>query len=162
MPAVDDVMIGWVVLSTSWTELTVDSLRARPDRVFPGEFLPPRERGTFVIDGPIPRAQFFINSAIANASGTFLLDSVPGPYAEVSGFAAHIGDRELRDLALAQQAWLALELIGTETPGAETFIGKVLADLAPEDAAVLAHPSRLTAQRFDAETRSRLAAGLLA
>lgn len=150
-------MIGWVVLSDSWVELTEETLRAQLDRLYPGEFLPPREQGTFVVSGPVAGAQFLINSAIAGATGMFLLQSVPGPYTEFSPFAEHIHDAALRRRAAAQQAWLGLEQIaGDNEDDAYRFIGKVLAALAPSDAAVLVHPSRLTAYPFDADMRRKL------
>jgi hypothetical protein len=154
-------MVGWVVLSKSWVELTTDSLRARLDRAFPGEFLPPRERGTFVVAGPVTGAQFLINSGIADAAGVFLLNSVPGPYTEVSDFAAHIDDPRLRALAVTQQAWLSVDLVHqtASADDAYRFIGKAIAELAPADAAVLVHPERLVSLRFDDALRRRLAAG---
>ena len=153
-------MIGWVVLSQSFVELTEESLRAQLDRLYPGEFMPARERGTFVVGGPATDVQFLINSAIAGAAGMFLLQSVPGPYTEFSLFADHIHDDALRRLAIAQQAWLGLERInGENEDDAYRFIGKVLATLAPDDAAVLVHPSRLTSFPFGAEMRQELANG---
>ncbi len=53
-------MAGWVVLSQTWVQLTLDSPRARLDALYPGKFLPPRGHGTFVIDGPIEHVQFMI------------------------------------------------------------------------------------------------------
>jgi hypothetical protein len=38
-------MVGWVILSNTWVELTEATLRARLDRVYPGEFLPHANRG---------------------------------------------------------------------------------------------------------------------
>ena len=154
-------MVGWVALSTTWVELTADTLRARLDALYPGEFLPPREHGTFVIEGPIERVQFMIQSAIADAKGMFMLTSVPRPYGEVSDFAEHLEDRELREVALAQTAWLSVELIDrTErSDDADRFIGKVLAELAPTDAVILIHPSALACRRFDDGVRRALASG---
>lgn len=153
-------MIGWVVLSQSWVELTEETLRAQLDRLFPGEFLPPRPRGTFVVGGPVEGIQFLINSAIAGATGTFLLQSVPGPYTEFSDFAAQIEDDALRTAASAQQAWLGLERIGGDNDDdAHRFIGRVLAGVAPADAAVLVHPSRPLTFPFDDGMRLRLSNG---
>jgi hypothetical protein len=153
-------MIGWVVLSESWVELTEETLRAQLDRLYPGEFLPPRERGTFVVAGAVDDIQFLVNSAIAGATGLFMLQSVPGPYTEFSPFAGHIQDAALRRIAIAQQAWLGLERIGGHNEDdAYRFIGKVLVALAPDDAAVLVHPSRLTSFPFDAALRRNLANG---
>ncbi len=154
-------MRGWVMLSMTWLELTTNSLRARLDTIYPGQFLPPRERGTFVLEGPAMGMQFVIQSAIEGAQSMFMVNSVPGPYADVSDFATHIEDRQLRDLASAQKAWLSVELIHqTARPrDAERFIGRVLADLAPTDTAFLVHPSRLTCRRFDDGVRRKLANG---
>jgi hypothetical protein len=154
-------MRGWVALSMTWLELTADSLRTRLDAIYPGQFLPCRDHGTFVVDGPVERVQFLIQSAIEGARGLFLMNSVPGSYVDVSDFAAHIKDRQLRDLASAQIAWLSVELIdeSTRPRDAERFIGAVLAHLAPKDTAFLVHPSRLTCHHFDDGIRSKLAAG---
>lgn len=153
-------MVGWVVLSNTWVELTEATLRARLDRLYPGEFLPPRPHGTFVVEGPVAGAQFLITSAIAGATGMFMLHSVPGPYTEFSRFAEHIRDAALHRIAVAQQAWLGLDRVhGDNDDEAYRFIGKVLAELAPADAAALVHPERLTTLGFDAEVRRKLANG---
>lgn len=153
-------MIGWVVLSNSWVELTEETLRTHLDRLYPGEFLPPRQRGTFVVAGPVADVQFLINSAIAGAAGMFMLQSVPGPYTEFSSFAEHIRDAALRRIAVAQQAWLGVERIsGDNEDEAYRFIGKVLAALAPSDATVLVHPARLVSYPFDADMRRKLSIG---
>lgn len=155
-------MIGWVVLSNSWLELTEDSLRARLDRVFPGEFLPPRQQGTFVVAGPVVGSQFLVKSAVPDASGIFIMHTVRGPYTAVSPFAKHIRDESLRRIAAAQRAWLGLELVGGgDEAKAYRFIDKALAALAPEDAVVLVHPSRLVTYVFNADMRQKLAAGEL-
>ncbi|HEX5211220.1 MAG TPA: hypothetical protein VFW22_05755 [Pseudolabrys sp.] len=153
-------MVSGVVLSMSWVELTLDAVRARLDKVFPGEFLPPRGEGTFVIEGPLAPEQYFVNSAIAGASGTFFLNSVPDRYAEVSNFANLIADEKLRALALAQEAWLSVDLIDSraDPAAASRFICKTLAEFAPPDAVVLVHSYDHTIY-FDAGVRERLASG---
>ena len=84
-------MISWVVLSNTYVDLKVDSLREKLDEVYPGQFLPPRDKN-FVIDGPTP-GQFFIKSNIAGAAGMFMVISVPASYTEFSDFAEVIADR---------------------------------------------------------------------
>jgi hypothetical protein len=155
-------MIGWVILCTTRVELTEDTLRAQLDRIYPGEFLPSRQLGTFVVAGPVVSSQFLIKSAISGATGIFILQTVPRPYTAFSPFAKHMRDPALRRLAVAQRAWLGLELVGDGNEAeAYRFIGKVLGTLAPEDAAVLVHPSRFVAYPFDAETRRKLSNGEL-
>ena len=157
-------MVGWVILCMTRVELTEETLRTRLDQIYPGEFLPPRQLGTFVVAGPVIGAQFLVKSAIAGATGIFMLQTVRGPYTAVSPFAKHIRDAALRRIAVAQKAWLVLERIGggneADAYGNEAdayrFIGKVLGALAPDDATVLVHPSRLVAYPFDAETRRKL------
>jgi hypothetical protein len=152
-------MVSWVVLSNSYVELTLDLLRESLDQLYPGQFLPPREQGNFVVDGNVPGVEFFIQSTLAGAAGTFFLYSVPGPYTEFSDFADHIEDASLRQFAEAQECWLSVDLIHKHTTEQEAyrFIGNVLAKLAPRDAAVLVHPSRLVTLRFDDHVRRRLA-----
>lgn len=150
-------MVGWVILCREWVELAEETLRAQLDRLYPGEFLPPRRRGTFVVEGPVAGTQFLIHSAITRATGMFLLQSVPAPYTEFSPFADHIRDAALRRNAVAQQAWLAIDQIGgSNEADAYRFLGKVLAALAPGDASVLVHPERLVSYPFDAEMRLKL------
>jgi hypothetical protein len=157
----DREMISMVVLSSCYVELTLDMLRASLDRVYPGQFLPPRERGTFVIDGEIPGATFLIQSDIPGATGMFLLHNVPAPYTEFSDFAARIADASLRRLAQAQTCWLSVDLIHryTTEEDAYRFIGSVLAQLAPDNAAALVHPSRLITIAFNDQVRRELASG---
>ena len=154
-------MVGWVALSNSYVELTLDLLRKSLDELYPGQFLPPREKGNFVVDGNVPGAEFLIQSGIQGAAGLFLLHNVPGPYTEFSDFADHIEDPSLRHLAEGQDCWLSVDLIHKHTTEEDgyRFIGNVLAKLAPSDAAVLVHPSRLITIRLDDEVRRRLAGG---
>lgn len=160
-PNVEPDMIGWVVLSNTYVELSVMSLRATLDALYPGQFLPANDRN-FVIDGSIPDSQFMIQSNVAGAAGMFLLHTVPGPYTEFSDFAEAITEPKLRALAVAQRAWLSVETMHVHTTDAEAYrlIGALLAKLAPPDAAVLVHPSKPIVTRFDGDVRSRLASGL--
>ncbi len=157
----DREMVSLVVLSNTDVELTLDTLREKLDQLYPGHFLPPREQGTFIVDGSVPGAEFLIQSNIPGAAGIFLLHSVPGPYAYVSEFAEHIADASLRRLAQAQTCWLSVDLIHKYTTEEEAyrFIGSVLAQLAPRDAAALVHPSRLITIAFDDQVRRELASG---
>jgi hypothetical protein len=155
----DREMISLVVLSNSYVELTLEALREILEQIYPGRFLPPREHGTFVVDGNVPGVEFLIQSDIPGAAGMFLLYSVPGPYTEFSDFAERIADASLRRLAQAQACWLSVDLIHRYTTEEEAcrFIGSVLAHLAPRDAAVLVHPSRLVTIAFDDQVRRTLA-----
>jgi hypothetical protein len=155
----DREMISLVVLSSTYVELTQDALRESLDRIYPGHFLPLREQGTFVIDGNEPGVEFLIQSDIPDATGMFLLYSVPGPYTAVSDFAEHVADMALRRLAQAQTCWLSVDLIHRYATDEEAyrFIGSALAQLAPPDAAVLVHPSRLIAIAFNEQVRRELA-----
>jgi hypothetical protein len=157
----DREMISLVVLSNSYVELTLDVLREQLDQIYPGYFLPPRERGTFVVEGSVDSAEFLIQSDIPGAAGMFLLHSVPGPFSAVSNFAAHIADASLRQLAEAQTCWLSVLLMHRDVSPQEAyrFIGSVLAQLAPADAAALVHPSRLITVAFDDQVRRELASG---
>jgi hypothetical protein len=156
----DREMVSWVVLANSYVDLTLDSLRAKLDEIYPGQFLPPREKGNFVIDGPTPGG-FLIQANLPGAAGMFLLHNVPGPYRKFSDFAKAIADPAIRKKAMAQCCWLSVDRIGkhgSEEDGYR-FIGQVLAKLAPSDAAFLVHPSKLVTIVFDDELRGRLARG---
>jgi len=150
-------MISWIVLFNTFADFTEDSLRTELDQLWPGQFLPQRDDGSFVVEGVVP-GQFMIKSCVPGASGVFLFDNVPGPYSDFSDLIDHIPDASLRDIARAQGCWMAVDL--TAGPGEAEgykFIGSALARLAPPDAAVLLHPSLGTAMRFTAEVRRALA-----
>ena len=153
-------MVSWVVLSNTHVELDVESLRGKLDELYPGEFLPARQKGNFVVEGSVP-GQFLIQSSIRGAAGTFFLHSVPGPYTEFSNFAKSLEDRSLRQTAEAQCCWLSVDLIARHTSDGDAyrFIGRLLAKLAPADAALLVHPTRRIAMSFTDEVRRRLASG---
>ncbi len=158
----DHVMVSLVVLYDTYIELDLDALRQALDDVFPGEFLPPREQGSFVIDGAVPGATFMIKSAVKGAAGLFMLNNVPGPYTEFSDFA-DIADPALRDRAEQQSCWLSVDLTHPTASVEEAycFIGKVLARIAPDDAALLVHPETLRSMVFDENVRDRLSCGEL-
>jgi hypothetical protein len=152
-------MISWVVLSKTYVDLNVGSLREKLDEVYPGQFLPPRDKN-FVIDGPTP-GQFFIKSNIAGAAGMFMVISVPASYMEFSDFADVIADPALLRNVKAQCCWLSVDLVHRLTTDADAyrFIEQVLAKLAPQDAAFLVHPEKRTTMPFDDDIRRRLANG---
>lgn len=156
----EDEMISWVVLSNTYVDLDVDLLRAKLDDVYPGQFLPPREGGNFVVNGSIPW-QLFVNANMPGAAGMFFVMSVPGPYREFSSFQRKIADPSLRRQAEAQKCWLSVDMIhkNTTSEDAYRFIEQVLAKLAPADAAFLVHPSKLVTIPFDDELRRRMATG---
>jgi len=153
-------MVSLVVLSQSTPALTLDSVRSTLDAVYPGQFLPPREEGNFVIDGAVPGATYMIQCTVPDASGMFMLHNVPGPYSEFSDFPSHLGGA-IRDLALQQQCWMSVDVIGKygTADDAYRFIGRLLAQLAPPDSAVLLHPSKMMATAFNETVRRQLAVG---
>src|SRR5437879_5359415 len=120
-------MVSLVVLSNSFVELTLESLRESLDQIYPGHFLPPREQGSFVVEGNLPGGEFFIKSDVPGANGLFLLNTVPGPYTIFSDFADYIADPPLRRLAEDQTCWLSVDLAHELTTEQEAyrFIGAV-------------------------------------
>jgi hypothetical protein len=157
----DHMMVSLVVLYDAYIELDLDALRQALDDVFPGEFLPPREQGSFVVDGTVPGATFMIKSAVQGAAGLFMLNNVPGPYTEFSDFADYINDPALRERAEALSCWLSIDLIHEieDIEGAYRFIGKAIARLAPADSAFLVHPETYHHLVFNEDVRGRLADG---
>jgi hypothetical protein len=153
-------MVGWVVLSNTPLELTAESLRGTLEQLHPGKFVP-GDRSNFVIEGPVAGTQFLVQSNVPGAAGLFMVQNISTPYKDVSGFADRIADPQMRAEALSQQAWLSVDNIRfyERREDAYRFIGRVLAALAPADAAFLVHPSRLTTIRFDDGVRRRLASG---
>jgi hypothetical protein len=149
-------MISWVVLSKTRVELMLDSLRAHLDRLYPGLFLPPQELRNFVVEGPVLDAQFLIQASIPGSVGLYMLQSIAAGSTGFSEFA-DIDDPALRALICEQQAWLSVDVIDAAMDqDCRRFIGKVLAELAPADSAILADPDRRTAIRFDEQVRGRL------
>lgn len=156
----DREMVSLVVLANTFVDLTLDSLRTKLDEIYPGQFLPPREKGNFVADGPTPGG-FFIQASMPGAAGMFLLHNVPGPYWKFSGFLRSIVDASIQREAKAQCCWLSVDLVHklTSDEDAYRFVEQVVAKLAPADAAFLIHPSKFIVVRFDDDLRARLARG---
>ena len=151
-------MISWVVLFDSDVEFTEDELRAELDRLWPGEFLPQRDNGSFVVGGAPPGIGFMIQSRVPGASGVFMLHNYPLPYSGFSDMVDRIADASLRKIAQRQSGWMSIDLFAqSDATEAYKFIGAVLARLAPPDAAVLVHPSRGTAVPFTDGVRRKLA-----
>jgi hypothetical protein len=156
----DRETVSWVVLANTFVDLTLDSLRAKLDEIYPGQFLPPREKGNFVVDGPTAGG-FFIQASMPGAAGMFLLHNVPGPYWKFSGFLKSIRDASIQREAMAQRCWLSVDLVrkSTSDEDAYRFVAQVVGKLAPPDAAFLVHPSKFIIIRFDDELRARLTRG---
>jgi len=160
-PHADNHMVSWVVLSKSYVALDADKLRAKLDEAFPGEFLPQRDQGSFVVDGAVPRAQFLIQSRVAKAAGLFMLQSVPGPYTSFFRLRqVHHGSRGQATGAGAT------ELAVDRSYGQAYDRGRSLSlhrprrgDTRPRDAAYLVHPTRRIIVAFDEDVRRRLANG---
>src|SRR6476660_2507877 len=57
-------MVSWVVLFDSDLEFTEEQLRAELDRLWPGQFLPQRDNGSFVVGGAPPGIGFMIQSRV--------------------------------------------------------------------------------------------------
>jgi hypothetical protein len=154
----DESMVSLVVQSQTWLGLSEDILREALDLLYPGEFLPAREDANWVVDAKVADSLFMLQRS---ATGIFMVHSGPGPYTAFSTFAEHIDDPELRRLAISQEFWLAVDLLYAYGASDEAygFIGRLLALLAPSDAAVLVHPSRMMTVRFTSDTRKQLASG---
>jgi hypothetical protein len=154
-------MVSIVALMPSWELIPVDVVREELDALFPGEYLPPREAGNFVVEGPAEHSSYLVNCTVAHHQGTFLIYNVPGPYGEFSDFLRHIEDAELRAVAAAQPCWMSVDLIDKRSSREDAFrfIGAVLAKLAPPDCTLLVHPSRYMVIPFTSDVRAVLASG---
>jgi hypothetical protein len=153
-------MVSLVVLSQSSPDLTLDSMRASLDALFPGQFLPPKEEGNFVIDGPVEGATYMIQCTVPGVSAMYMFHNVPGPYTEFSDFPEHLSG-SLRELAVDQACWMSVDLLHSYGSDQDPyrFIGAVLSQFAPPDANVLLHPSKMDAVEFTSEVRQQLASG---
>jgi hypothetical protein len=156
----DHDMTSLVMLSQSSPDLTLDSVRSLLDTLFPGQFLPPREQGNFVIDGAVPGATYMIQCTVPGAGGMYMLHNVAVRYSEFSDFPNHL-EGPIRELALQQPCWMSIDVIGKygTDEDAYRFIGRALAQLASPDSAVLLHPSKMVATPFTETVRRQLAAG---
>jgi hypothetical protein len=154
-------MVSLVALLPSWQERTVEEIRQSLDLLFPGVFLPPREEGNFVVEGPVPGASYLVQFTFPYHCGMFLIHNVPGPYSEFSDYLAHLKDPELRQLEVEPPCWISVDLMHRHTTDEDgyRFVSTVLAALAPPDTALLLHPSRYFAAPFSAEVRRTLASG---
>jgi hypothetical protein len=154
-------MVSLVALLPEWRELHLEEVRKTLDALFPGAFLPPREQGNFVIDGPVPGASFLIQCNVPEHAGMFLMHNVPGPYSEFSELLSHLASSELRELAAKQPCWMSLDLMHRHTTDEDgyRFVSAALAKLAPPETALLVHPSRYLAVAFTPEVRRTLASG---
>ncbi len=154
-------MVSLVALLPEWRELSLSEVREALDALFPGEFLPPREQGNFVIDGPVPGASFLIQCNVPGHAGMFLMHNVPGPYTEFSAFISHLADSKVKELAARLPCWMSVDLLHRHTTDEEgyRFVSAALAKLAPPDTALLVHPSRYIAIAFTPEVRRTLASG---
>ncbi len=155
-------IISRVVLANSYVALDLDSLRAKLNELYPGQFLPPHIKGSFVVAEPTA-GQFLIQSNVDGAAGIFLLFSVPKSYTQFSDFSKTMADGPFRRQAEAQCCWLAVTLISNSKSEAEAyrFVEQVLAKLAPADAAFLVDPAKRVTIAFDEALRRRFASGAL-
>jgi hypothetical protein len=83
-------MISLVALASTWRKRSVDEIRQDLDETFPGEFLPPRSEGNFVIEGPAEGASYCVQCTIPNYTGMFLIHKVPRQYSAFSDYLQHI------------------------------------------------------------------------
>ena len=152
-------MVSLVVLSPTHDAYTLDTVHHDLEALF-RPLLPPREVGNFVVES-IPSASYSVQCTVPGYSGLYSIQNVAGPYAAFSDFLEHIGDPELKELAASQPFWISVDRMHSYESDREAyrFIGQLLARLAPEDAAVLVHPSKYLVRPFTPEVRRLLASG---
>ena len=129
--------------------------------MFPGEYLPARSEGNFVVEGFAEGASYMVQCTIPKYAGMFQINNVPSPYSAFSDYLRHIKDPETRRLADSQGCWLSVDLMHKyETnEDAYRFISLALGKLAPEDTTLLVHPSRNQIAKFTRELRATLVTG---
>ncbi|HEX4407504.1 MAG TPA: hypothetical protein VH206_01910 [Xanthobacteraceae bacterium] len=139
-----------VVLTASPIRFELDALRQKLEELYPGQFVPPRTKGSFVVPGRM-RGQYVIQSNAGGASGIFILNSGSEPFAGLSDFTKTIPDGPIRRSIEAECCWLALSLIYKSKPDAAAFrfVEQALAKLAPPDAAFLVDPTKRITIPFD-------------
>jgi hypothetical protein len=154
-------MSSLVAIAPTWQERSIDLIRQELDDTFPGEFLPTRTEGNFVVEGPVEGASFLVQCTIPNYSGMFLIHNVPSRYSAFSDYLQYIKDPETRQLTDSQACWLSVDLMHQHTTerDAYRFIGLVLGKLAPVDTALLIHPARYHVAIFSPQVRAILASG---
>ena len=151
MPLDGHQMTSLVLLSKSYIDLDIDRLRTVLDALFPGEFLPPRDSGNFVVDGPVKQAMFMIMSNIEGYSGGFMLNSVPATYDHYSDYRNYIQDPEILSAVSSHKCWLSVDRLMPQGTTEEhyRFIGLLLSALAPDDSIAVVHPSKMHVVLFN-------------
>ena len=154
-------MLSLVALCPTWSRLEVGEVRDALDSLFPGSFLPPREEGNFVVEGPAPGSSVLVQCSAPGHSGTFHVYHVAGPYGDFSEFLLHIEDPNVRKLAEAQPCWFSVDVLHRHASDDEAlrFICVALAKLAPSDATFVVHPTLYLVNALSPESRQVLASG---
>jgi hypothetical protein len=149
-----------VVLADSPIRFDLDALRQKLEELYPGQFVPPRAKGSFVVAGRV-RGQYIIQSNVGGAAGIFILNSGTEPFAGLSDFTKTIPDGPTRRSVEAQCCWLAISLMYKARPDAEAFrfVEQALAKLAPPDANFLVDPTKRITVPFDEAMRRSFARG---
>jgi hypothetical protein len=155
-------VISRVVLANTYVALNLDSLREKLEQLYPGQFVPPHIKGSFVVTGPKP-GQFLIQSNVDGAAGIFVLTSMPKPFKDFSDFTKTIADGPFHREVEAQCCWISVTLISDSKSTAEAyrFVEQVLAKLAPADAAFVVDPAKRVTLAFDEDLRRRYTSGAL-
>ena len=151
-------LVSLVVLLPVPLRLNVAALRQHLDSVFPGHFIPQTD-DSFVMEWSNP-AMLFVKSIVPSHSGVFLVSFVPGPYTKFSDFADHVSAPRLLDLVHRHNAWLSVDLISEVEPEDDPyrFIGKTLAQLAPESSLAIVYPAKYIMVPFAESSRIHLRA----
>jgi hypothetical protein len=149
-----------VVLTNTPLRFDLDSLRQKLEELYPGQFVPPHVKGSFVVPGRV-RGQYVIQSNVSGASGIFVLNSGMESFATLSDFTKTIPDGPVRRDVEAQCCWLAVDLMYKSKSEAEAyrFVEQVLAKLAPAGAAFLVDPTKRITVLFDETMRRSFSSG---
>jgi hypothetical protein len=154
-------MVSLVALAAAWQPWSIESIRAALDELFPGEFLPPRTVGNFVVEGPVPDVTYLVQCGVTGHAGMFLIHNVPGPYDALSDLRVHIEDPDLRRMSSQHTSWLSVDLVHRHASAEDAFrfVALVMAKLAPADSVLLVHPSHALTAPFTDRVRATLASG---
>ena len=154
-------LLGLVVLYSGECELSVRVLLERLDGLFAGQFLPARQAGNFVVEGPARGASFLVQSSVEGFSGTFMVNNVLAPYPSLSSAVRYIGRPTLRRTAEKQTSWMSVDLLRSPQAAGDAtrFMAVLVSALAPEQSAVIVNAADYSVSAFTPEVRRLLARG---
>ena len=152
-------MISIVLLLLNPLPMDVSRLEVSIARAAPASFVKSEQN---FVNSTDKREKFEVFFAKSN-DGIFLVHNHAHPYCdELEKVAGSISDRALGEKVRKHRAWISVDLMDRDKMMFRTeadawrFIGKVLAELAPEDAVAIYVPAKGVLMAFDNSSKTKL------